>query len=312
MGNELLKQEPQEIATPEVVESAVDKTVESSPASLILGTEQMKRMMSFADIMATGRVTVPKHLQNSPGDCLAITMQSVQWGMNPFAVAQKTHIVNGALGYEAQLYNSVVCASGAIRGRFHYQFFGDWDKFRMGGFSKDTERGCGVNVGAVIRGENELTWLPMPVFMENCATRNSPNWKSKPQQQLCYVAVRDWTRLYTPDVILGVYAEDELEDSSPMPNNPAPCGAVEQESRFLPPKQSVPPPPSTPVTDTHGKTISEKQRKMLYAVGVERGLSKDCMASIVKRLTGDDGITQENFEAVLNAFQTESIDGLGV
>ena len=40
--------------------------------------------------------------------------------MNPFAVAQKTHVVNGSLGYEAQLVNAVVQASGAIDGRFHY------------------------------------------------------------------------------------------------------------------------------------------------------------------------------------------------
>jgi hypothetical protein len=35
-------------------------------------------------------------------------MQAAQWGMNPFAVAQKTHVVNGTLGYEAQLVNAVV------------------------------------------------------------------------------------------------------------------------------------------------------------------------------------------------------------
>ncbi|SPX63869.1 Uncharacterised protein [Leclercia adecarboxylata] len=37
---------------------------------------------------------------------MAIIMQAMQWGMNPYAVAQKTHLVNGVLGYEAQLVNA--------------------------------------------------------------------------------------------------------------------------------------------------------------------------------------------------------------
>ena len=52
----------------------------------------------IANLMASGRSTVPKHLQDRPGDCFAVTMQAMQWGMNPFAVAQKTHLVNGIWG----------------------------------------------------------------------------------------------------------------------------------------------------------------------------------------------------------------------
>ena len=39
--------------------------------------------------------------------CMAVTLQALQWNMSPFAVAQKTHLVNGTLGYEAQLVNAV-------------------------------------------------------------------------------------------------------------------------------------------------------------------------------------------------------------
>jgi 3-hydroxymyristoyl/3-hydroxydecanoyl-(acyl carrier protein) dehydratase len=60
--------------------------------------------------MADSKATVPAHLAGKPADCLAVTMQA-QWGMNPFAVAQKTHVVNGTLGYEAQLVNAVVSSS---------------------------------------------------------------------------------------------------------------------------------------------------------------------------------------------------------
>lgn len=58
-------------------------------------------------------------------------MQAMQWGMNPYAVAQKTHLVNGVLGYEAQLVNAVIASSSAIHGRFHYRYGGDYGRSQM-------------------------------------------------------------------------------------------------------------------------------------------------------------------------------------
>ncbi len=40
-------------------------------------------------------------------------------------------------------------------------------------------------------------------------TRNSPLWTSNPKQQLAYLALKYWARLYCPDVILGVYTPDD-------------------------------------------------------------------------------------------------------
>jgi hypothetical protein len=82
----------------------------------------------FANLMADSQVTVPAHLAGKPADCMAIVMQAMQWGMNPYAVAQKTHLVNGVLGYEAQLVNAVIASSSAINGRFHYRYGGDWER----------------------------------------------------------------------------------------------------------------------------------------------------------------------------------------
>ena len=39
--------------------------------------------------MAQSVQTLPKHLAGKPADCMAVAMQAAQWGMNPFAVAQK-------------------------------------------------------------------------------------------------------------------------------------------------------------------------------------------------------------------------------
>ena len=183
---------------------------EADTKAAIFSPSGLHKLQAFAEVMAQGKATVPAHLSGKPADCLAIALQAAQWGMNPYAVAQKTHLVNGTLGYEAQLVNAVITSSTAVQGRFKYEYGGDWEKFKPGAANASNERGLSVRVGAVLRGETEITWGE-PLYMEYVTTRNSPLWKTAPKQQLAYLAVKYWARLYCPDVILGVYTPDEFE-----------------------------------------------------------------------------------------------------
>ena len=175
----------------------------TSTAALILDPTSLNSMMSVANIMATGKCTVPKHLQDKPGDCLAVVMQSMQWGMNPFAVAQKTHLVNNVLGYEAQLVNAVATSNKGIHGRFHYEYRGEGEALEC-------------RVSAVPWGEKELVageWLKL----SSVKIRNSPLWAANTKQQFGYLQVKNWCRLYCPGAILGVYTPDELAEIDVTP-----------------------------------------------------------------------------------------------
>jgi len=208
----------------------------------------MDRLDRIAELMASGKTTVPAHLRGSKGDCFAICLQSMQWGMNPFAVAQKTHLVNGTLGYEAQLIAAVINSSGAVKDRFHFEWFGEWTKivgrfkevesktkkddngypkkYIVPAWKQEDEHGLGVRVWATIRGETEPRVLEL--LMTQARTRNSTLWTEDPKQQLAYLAQKRWSRLYTPDVILGVYTRDELEEPG---------------EKFMGMAEEVPPPP---------------------------------------------------------------------
>lgn len=204
-------------------------------AALILGPA-FDRVQAFATLMAKGSVTVPRHLAGNMGDCMAITIQALGWKMNPFAVAQKTHISqSGALGYEAQLVSAALVSSGAIQGEPDYEAIGDWSKVlgkveerqgkeradgKPGGkyyvatYTKKDEEGLGVKVKATLRGETKPRELT--VMMSQAYPRFSTQWATDPFQQLCYLAVRKWGRLHSPGAILGVYTPDEL-DGEPAP-----------------------------------------------------------------------------------------------
>ena len=175
------------------------------PSTFLFDVGRMQALMAFAEMMGRAVVTVPKHLHGKPADCLAITMQAMRWRMDPFIVASKTHVVNGNLGYEAQLVNAVVQQSNAIRGAFSYEFKGEGNALEC-------------RVGAVLRGEEAVTWGEW-LRSDQVTTKNSPLWKVNPKQQLGYLQVKNWARLYTPGAILGVYTPDELDSIAPPPAN---------------------------------------------------------------------------------------------
>ncbi|HBT3903228.1 TPA: RecT family recombinase [Klebsiella pneumoniae] len=191
------------------INAPVDTAI-AGTAATIFSPDGLNQLMKFAEVMAQSRVTVPAHLAGKPADCMAVAMQAAQWGMNPFAVAQKTHVVNGTLGYEAQLVNAVVSSSNLLATRLNYKWDGDWSKVSG---KTDKSPSLTVTVWATLKGESEPRTLT--ISMAQAGVRNSPLWEQDPRQQLAYLCVKRWARLHAPDVLLGVYTPDELQEAAP-------------------------------------------------------------------------------------------------
>ena len=293
-------------------QEALPPLVSTSTTAMIHDEAMLQKMLSFAEVMATSRITVPKHLQGNPGDCLAITMQAMQWGMNPFAVAQKTHVVNGMLGYEAQLVAAVINTRAPIVGRLDYEWFGDWPKVNG---KTCTDDSVGVFVIARFKGEDEPRRLRMSMAQVG-SVRNSPNWVSDPRQQAAYLATKKFARLHCPDVILGVYTDDELVDVTPRDVTPKPAtrtGAVLERMRQN--KQEPDAMPDTSAMDAcldaiarcgdldqlraaakgFPATLTNDQKAKVAAAYAER---KTCLDRAQEETTTQ---SQDDFDAELNA-----------
>ncbi|VXA58243.1 conserved hypothetical protein [Acinetobacter proteolyticus] len=193
------------------------QTSAMSALDIMLNETVMARIESMAARMAMSKITTPKHLQGNEGDCMAIVMQAMQWGMNPYAVAQKTHLVNGTLGYEAQLVNAVITARAPVKERLHFEWYGDWSKVNG---KDDKSPNLGVKVSATLRGESAPRVIDISMAQVG-PVRNSPLWVADPRQQIAYLATKRWARLYCPDVILGVYTPDEVIEREEVDITPA-------------------------------------------------------------------------------------------
>jgi RecT family len=183
-----------------------------SPLRTSFIPQSMGEAMQLATIMSRSTF-VPKHCRGSEGNCLAIIMQASRWGMDPFAVANKAYFVkdDAPPAFESQLVNAVVNSSGALSGRLRIESEGEGETLRctVRGFLRADPSDEKVKTQSIAR----------------ISVRNSPLWKSDPDQQLAYYTTRAWARLHCPEVLLGVYTPDELDIdperariiSAPMP-----------------------------------------------------------------------------------------------
>lgn len=163
----------------------------------------MDAAIKLAEMMARARM-VPAHLQGQVGDCLMVVEQAGRWGMSPFAVAQCTSVIQGRLMYEGKLVAAALHTSGALATRLSYDYSGE-------GASRV------VRVSAVLAGETEPRFVD--VRLADAKTTNKM-WTTQPDQQLAYHGARVWARRYAPEVMLGVYAPEEMETAPAAHSGP--------------------------------------------------------------------------------------------
>lgn len=157
--------------------------------------ENVMQAMEVAKLMAISGIAVRKHLRDSPGACLGIVIQSMDWGMSPYAVANKSYSVNDQLAYESQLIQAVILRRAPIKDLINYDYEGE-----------DDSRIC-IASAETLSGKTVVFRSPK---LGKISPKNSPLWKTDPDQQLSYYSGRGLCRRYFPDVLLGVYDVDEL------------------------------------------------------------------------------------------------------
>lgn len=180
-------------------------------SAFAIAPKSMSDVMEFAKLMAVSGVCVRSHFRKNPGACLAVTLQAMKWGADPFAVANKAYVVNDQLAYEAQLVHAIVNSSTMLTKRLDAAFEGD-----------GTHRRCRI-VGHIKGDDTQKEYISPEIGA--IPTKNSPLWKSDPDQQLFYYSSRAWVRRWLPDVLLGIYTPDELTgavDITPRQAEPEP------------------------------------------------------------------------------------------
>lgn len=168
------------------------------------------QLVEMARIMAGSDLMVRDFYRGNQGACAALIMLCAPYGLNPFQVSWKTYKASknadAPISFEAQLVNAMVNLSAPIKGRLRYAYEGEGEARSCTVTGTDRETGA------------DITYTTPPIG--KIAVKNSPLWKGDPDQQLGYYAARAWARRHFPELLLGVYARDEIEEARDVTPRP--------------------------------------------------------------------------------------------
>jgi hypothetical protein len=174
-------------------------------ATITFGSGQLfqpkdgRELMDMANLMSTAGFIVKDIYRNNPGACMGLIATMSPYKINPIQASWKTYQTkaDGPIAYEAQLIVAMLNASGAVKGGLRYRFEGTGQ-----------ERYCIAS--GVLAGSKEPVEVQSPPLSQ-INPKNSPLWKTDPDQQLAYYTGRAWCRRHKPEMLLGVYDVDEVE-----------------------------------------------------------------------------------------------------
>lgn len=206
---------PKNGAAPSVDKDGV--VVDTEQAALVRSADEPGRAISAfssqANFEGAQRIAralaasslVPKEYQgNIPNTLIAMELAN-RIGASVFMVMQSLDVIHGRPSWRAQFLIATVNASGRFTPlRFRYvgkEFTDDWG---CRAYAKDRTNGeeC---LGALItmRMAKEEGW----------STKQGSKWKTMPEQMLMYRAASFWTRVYCPELALGMSTREEVIDT---------------------------------------------------------------------------------------------------
>lgn len=183
---------------------------DSGPLAYIWDTARFEHMFRIAEAMAIAPI-IPDHLrgikhrdsfeefsaQQIKGNCFRVVNQAMRWGVDPFAIVDETYVTAGKLGYQGKVVAAVINARAPIKERLKYSYTGTK--------GKDDYT---ITVAGTFIGEDEPRTVTLSVAEGK--TQNQM-WGKDPEQKLVYSSVIRWARRYTPELMLGVITEDDVD-----------------------------------------------------------------------------------------------------
>ena len=206
MSEEIKKEEvKQEVATKERVNMV---------ANLADGIYSSSDTFNLAYQMAKGlsqSTLVPQTFQNNPANCLIALEQSNRLNISPMAVMQNLYIVQGKPSFSSSFIIGLINASGK------YDMELQFDEEEKDG--KPYACTCWTELNG-----RKVTGIKITMDMaekEGWLKKNGSKWQTMPQVMLRYRAASFFARMNCPELSIGLYSKEELDDFTPTKKSKA-------------------------------------------------------------------------------------------
>lgn len=169
------------------------------------GSDQFALAQRMAKALISSNM-VPSNFRDV-GSCLIAIDMAARLKMNVLAVMQNMYIVHGKPAWSSQFIISSINQSGLFASSLHFEFVG-----------KEGTDSYGCKAWALDKKtKDKIEGTTITIQMakdEGWYGKSGSKWKTMPEQMLRYRAAAFFGRTYAPDVTMGIYTKDEIEDRS--------------------------------------------------------------------------------------------------
>ncbi len=131
---------------------------------------------------------------------MMVVNRALQWGVDPIALVAESFVVGGKLDFQGKVIIAVVNRLGGLKSNLDFEF-----------------EGSGDDLTVIVSGEllkepgkpREARLAYRDAVTKNSSGKVNEQWTKDVQQKLIYSGAKKWARRHTPEVILGLFSEDD-------------------------------------------------------------------------------------------------------
>jgi len=183
---------------------------QADPFAMLFDSAKFELLQRIAKVFSESDL-IPAHFQKHMPNTLVAIHMAMRLGVDPLMFLQQSLVVNSTPGIRAQLVISLVNRSGLFVEL-------DWE---FKGKQQNDEWECECYATRKASGKRltlSLTWAE--VKAQGWLSRNNNPWLKQPAQMMRYRTAAMFARVYCPEVILGLYTNEELKDMQALDVTP--------------------------------------------------------------------------------------------
>jgi hypothetical protein len=179
----------------------------TSSGSVFSGIQAFEDAQRIAKALASSTL-IPPQFQGQQGfaNCLVALEIANRMRMSPFQVMQNLHIIHGRPSWSSQFIIAMINGCGKFS-PLRYEISGKGDELAC--YCVATE----IATGKDLKGPTVTLAMAKK---EGWATKTGSKWQTMPELMIRYRAAAFWGRLFVPELLVGIQAEEEVIDIQPV------------------------------------------------------------------------------------------------
>lgn len=260
----------------------------NSALSVFADSASFNTALRMSQCLATSTV-VPREYQNNVGNCMIAIEMASRINTSPMMVMQNLYIVNGRPAWSSQWIIAMINSSRRYKTELQFEFGHD-----------QADGGLSCRAWAEDYAGHKVYGPKISLKMANdegWTTKNGSKWKTMPDVMIQYRAASFFGRMNCPDMIMGIYSQEEVLDMGEIPTDgfalvmdPTTGEVIETEvEKDEPITQEQRQTLFKMATSAFGKDANAKLKAMLVEEGYEStdGLPTSVYHRIVEKVMGD-------------------------